>query len=370
MRNPKLVAAAITVPVTLLLAACSTGVADSGAGPTTGARNNVSGEVQGAVKSAMAERASWAGPTDSVVVPAGKKIVSITCSSQGIGCVNAAAGAKEAGQLLGWNVSVVDGKGDPNTWNAAVAQAVSDGADGIILNAINPALVQGGLAQARANKIPVALTFIPSSGAPPTVDAYVTSDHTESGQQAANWIIANSGASAHVLLLEEPQFPELGERTKAAAQRLTDACSNCSITKKVQFNIGTMPQQLPGLVSSALQSDPGINYVLAPFDSAALFASQGIAQFGKAGVQLVGFEGDPDGMERLRSGAQAADVATVQPWMGWAAVDALARLMTGQKVTQQQVPQRLFDKTNEPSGGNGWAGDLDFRAKYRALWGK
>lgn len=369
MRIPKLVASATAVAGVLLLPACSTGVAAGNHGDVNGARQDVSAPVRDAVTKAMAVKASWTGPTDSVHVPEGKRIVSITCSSQGIGCVNAAAGAKEAGKFLGWNVSVVDGKGDPNTWNAAVAQAVSDGADGIILNAINPALVQDGLTQARAKRIPIVLTFIPSYGGP-KVDAYVTSDHAQSGQQAADWIIADSGAKGHVLLLQEPQFPELNERTNAAAKRLSDACSRCPITRKVQFNIGTMPQQLPGLVSSALQSDTGINYVLAPFDSASLFASQGITQSGRAGVRLVGFEGDPDGIKRVRSGAQAADVATVQPWMGWAAIDALARLMTGQKVQQQQVPQRLFDKTNAPSGGDGWVGDLDFRARYRQLWGK
>ena len=33
------------------------------------------------------------------------------------------------------------------------------------------------------------------------------------------------------------------------------------------------------------------------------------------------------------------------------------------------LPQRLFDKSNVPSG-KGWTGDVDYKASYRELWGR
>ena len=365
IRTSTLAKTLVGVTAALTLAACGSGGDDKASAATT----QVSSDVTAAVDAAKAEQTTWTGPTQPVNAPTGKKIVSIACSSTAPGCVNAGNGAKEAGSVLGWDVTVVDGKGDPNTWNSAIEQAVSDGADGIILNAVPPALVQGGLAQAKKAGVPVALTYIPSYDGP-KVDAYVTSDHAQSGEYAADWVAAASKGKGKLLVLQEPQFAELKERDTAFTAKLKTSCPGCTIVKTAEFNLGTMPQQVPGLVSSALQANPDINFVVVPFDGAALFASQGIAQAGRSGVGLVGFEGDPDGLARVVAGTQSADVATVQPWMGWAAVDALARLMDGQTVKQQQVPQRLFDKTNAPKGDKGWVGDIDYRAKYRALWGK
>jgi ribose transport system substrate-binding protein len=63
---------------------------------------------------------AWHGPTNSPAVQKRKTIYAITCASQGIGCVRAANGAREGGEAAGWTVRVIDGKGDPATWNSAI----------------------------------------------------------------------------------------------------------------------------------------------------------------------------------------------------------------------------------------------------------
>jgi 2-polyprenyl-6-methoxyphenol hydroxylase-like FAD-dependent oxidoreductase len=101
-----------------------------------------------------------------------------------------------------------------------------------------------------------------------------------------------------------------------------------------------------------------------------IFAGQGIRQAGKAGtVKMVGAEGDPNGIEGVQNGGQAVDLATVPPWGGWAAVDLLVRHMAGSPVETAELPQRLFDKSNVPSG-KGWSGDVDYTAAYKELWGR
>jgi len=52
-----------------------------------------------------------------------------------------------------------------------------------------------------------------------------------------------------------------------------------------------------------------------------------------------------------------------------AAVDLLVRHMAGSPVETAELPQRLFDKSNVPSG-KGWSGDVDYKASYRELWGR
>lgn len=353
------------------LAACSSGSSSSpSSSPTTASSSSGSGSaVDATVAAAMAPQTTWPGPDTPVTPPAGKKIVVIECSGQGAGCVAGAKGTEAAGKVVGWTVTTVDGKGDPTAWNAAMTQAISDKADGIVLSAVNPNLVQGALAQAKAAGIPVVLQFMPQfPGA--TVDAYITTDHTVGGKILADAVIKDSAGKAQILMLDEPEFPELVQRNDAIRAEFAAACPDCRIVASEKFNIGTMPQQLPGIVTTALQSNPTITYVMAPFDSAALFASQGIQQAGTTSVKLVGAEGDADGLGRVASGTQLYDLATVPAWAGWASVDALARLMTKQPVTPYTLPQRLFDKSNVPAGNTGWHGDIDYQAKFTQLWGK
>lgn len=360
---------AASLSLGLLLTACS-GAEGSGASGPEEATASAAPEVLERLDNASAEQTTWPGPEASIKPPSGKRIVAITCGSQGYGCVQGAQGVEEAGDELGWDVTVVDGKGDPSVWNAAVTQAVSDRADGIVLAAVNPALVSDGLDRAEKAGIPVVSLFIPQLGDAPAVDAYVTTDHESGGQALADWVIASSGGDAHVLVLSEPAFPELVQRSDGFTEELTRQCPSCEIAETVEFSIGTMASDLPSLVTTALQSDPTIDYVLAPFDSSGTFASQGIRQSGRTDVSLVSGEGDPDGLQRVRDGVQAVDLATVPAMAGWAAVDHLARIFTGEPIEDYLLPQRLITRDNMPSDSGVWTGDVDYAATYRELWGQ
>jgi ribose transport system substrate-binding protein len=364
----RLLLAASATSLAMILSACSDTATTSASSADTGSGGDNSAAAA-TVAAASAAQTQWPGPNDTITPAAHKKIVAITCGSQGYGCVQGAQGVEAAGKVLGWDVTVVDGKGDPSVWNAAVTQAVTDKADGIVLAAVNPVLVQDGLAKAKAAHVPVIVEFIPRfPGA--TVDGYVSTDHTQGGKVLADWVIANSGGKAKVLVLEEPAFPELVQRNDGIRAELAAACPNCHIVSTAKFSLGTMVQQLPGLVTTALQSHPDITYVLAPFDSAGTFATQGIRQSGRTDVALVSGEGDPDGLTRVRNGEQAADLATVPAWAGWAAADQLARLFNGKTAQPYTLPQRLFTAHNLPNGQAGWSGDVDYAAEFSKIWGK
>ena len=367
-RLPLIAPLATSVALSFVVTGCSSNASD--ATPAQGASISAAPQVLDRLHAASARQTTWPGPDSPVVAPAGKKIVAITCGSQGYGCVQGAQGVKDAGAKLGWDVTVVDGKGDPSVWNAALTQAASDGADGIVLSAVNPALVSDGLRQAKAAGIPVIELFIPKLDGAPTVDAYVSTDHRAGGQALADWVIGTSGGRAHVLVLSEPAFPELVQRNQGFTDEISKECPACKVAETVQFSIGTMAQDLPGQVSTALQADPTINYVLAPFDSSGTFASQGIRQSGRADVALVSGEGDPDGLQRVRAGEQGVDLATVPAWAGWAAVDHLARIFDAKPASDYLIPQRLIARDNMPTTSGDWAGDLDYAAKYSQLWGK
>ncbi len=302
--------------------------------------------------------------------PKGKKIAIITCGSLGIGCVFGAKGAQEAAAALGWTSSVIDGKFDPSTWNTAVQQAVAGGADGVILLAVNPALIQGGLDRARAAKIPVVDVFQPKFPGAPAIDGDVTSDHAAAGVTVANWIASDSGGKAHVLILDVSEFPEVMKRNDALAIELARVCPTCKIERQ-RFGAALAAQRLAPLVTAQLREHPDIGYVTGPYDATGTFIAQGVRQAQATGkVKYVNFEGNPIGFELMKGGEQAAEMAVASPFAGWLAVDVLARKFAGQPVPDEvSIPQRLFVAGGTlPAGDRGWDTDFDYKAAFGTVW--
>ncbi len=302
--------------------------------------------------------------------PTGKKVVIISCGSIGVGCQLGAKGAQEAGNVLGWKTTIVDGKFDPRVWDTAVQEAVAGGADGIIMMAVSPALIQGGLDRARAAKVPVITTYQPKFPDAPVIDGYVTSDHAAGGAILAQWIIADSGGKAHVLILGVSEFPEMVKRNNALAAEFGRACPGCTVERQ-QFGAALAPQRLAPLVTAQLRQHPEVDYVIGPYDATGTFIAQGVRQAQKAGkVKYAGFEGNPIGFELMQNGEQAADLALPSPFAGWLAVDMLARKLAGVGYTEEvTLPQRLFVAGKDaPKGNVGWDTDFDYRADLQKLW--
>ncbi|WP_170117011.1 sugar ABC transporter substrate-binding protein [Phyllobacterium sophorae] len=312
---------------------------------------------------------AWPGPALAVKVDQPKVIFVVTCSSQGIGCVRAANGVTAAGAALGWNVQVIDGRGDPGAWNGAILSAIAAKADGIVLAAVPPMLVGDALERARGAGISVVSVFNPLPDKPGSLFAWVRPDHEAQGRIAASWVIKSSAGTAKVILVEDNEFPELAQRVKGFRETLS-GCSGCSIVENVESTIGTMAQRLPGAVASALSRHPDASYLVAPFDSNAFFAAEGVRQAGRSGaVKVTGYEGDPQAIAAIHSGVQAMTIANPAEWMGWQAADELARAFAGEKAANISVPFRLIDAENAPQTA-GWTGDLDYEAQFRKIWGK
>lgn len=364
-----------TLALCAVVAACGSSSSSNSASSSTssGAGTSASGstsQFDSAVSQAAAPKTQWPGPNGAPKsVPKGKTIYVITCSSQGNGCVRAAAGATQAASLLGWSVKTIDGKGDPATWNAGINSAIAAHAAGIVLDAVPPPLVGDAVTKAKAAGIPLVSVFNPKPSQPGSVFAYVTPDHSAQGTAMADWVASDSKGQAKIILVEDNEFPEIKQRTDAFQAEIKK-CSGCKIDTVLQSQIGTMAQQVPGEVTSALQSHPDVTYVVGPYDSNALFESEGVQQAGKAAtVKVSGYEGDAAAIAAIRKGQTfAATIADPAEWMGWSAIDEFRRALTKQPAQDVPVSWRLITKANVPSGAN-YVGDVAFASHFKTLWG-
>jgi ribose transport system substrate-binding protein len=350
----------------LTLVAC-TG-AEAGSGGTV-ARSTVA-------VAAMDPVTEFDGPTEAFTPPTGKRILILLCGTSGQGCVLEAETAKRAAEALGWTVDTVDGKLDPTVWNQAVKQAVDSGVDGIIAVSADPNLYGDAMAAVRARDVPFVLTNQrPRDGDVEGIDTYLATDPAEGGSDLAEWMIADSGGKARVLLLDLPGYADAVLRTKTIDDTLARDCREC-VVHRADIAVQTMGTSLAPLVTSQLQQHPDVDYVWSPDDATASFVAQGIQQAGRtSSVKLVSMGGFPDQLARIRTGQVTADLATATDYTAWLAVDSLARGMAGQPVRRDwAIPQRLWTTANIEQAPDqmirsGWNTDFDFEGNFKKLWG-
>jgi ribose transport system substrate-binding protein len=325
---------------------------------------------------------AWAGPNDPVKVAKGKSITIIICGAQGATCVRVGQGAEDAAKALGYQTKVVDGRGTPDGWNEAVRNAVSDKADGIVLVAIPPGLVQGAITAAKKAGIPVSATL--SVLGPPT-DAKVAYDSSAVGRANAAWMVKDSGGKVKVMNVREDAFQDTIPAFTVSQKLLPGYCDGCEVAKEIKFTFATAANTLSGDVAQALQSSPDVNYIHIPFDAITPLVQQGIKQAGRTGkVKIIGTGAEAVSIKAMNEGDMAQSLCTPAEWMGWQGVDALARIFAGQKVppytdkaedgespyqSNYPVQIRYITKDNAPPEGQACDGGFDFKSKFKELWG-
>jgi ribose transport system substrate-binding protein len=345
------------------LAACST-PADS-ATKSDSSSGTVAQSATTAVTDYSKPVGTWPGPDEAVTSEPSRSITIMTCGSTGITCVRLANGAAAAAAALGWHADVVDGQNQPTVWNSALKTAIAQGTEGIVLAAVPPPAVAGALAVARAKGIPV-VSLLNTDG----IDLVTTGiDHDPQalGALLADTVAVQSHGDAHILLLEDDEFPVVGVRYQAFQTELAKACPDCTVVSKQQFSLALVSQRLAGTVSSTLTTNPDIDYVLQPFDAITPFTEQGIRAAGSK-AQIIGVGADPPSVKAIGDGTEAASIGTPAEWIGWMGVDALVRTAAGVGLPKYEVPMRVITKDSVP-GKDGWQGDFDYQAQFKKLWG-
>src|SRR5271156_2266228 len=94
-------------------------------------------EVTDAAKAAVQKYAGlqteWLGPTSAPKPQTGKRIVYLSGDENIDTSHEYGVYMKEAAAKLGWDVTVIDGKGSPSSWLAAFNQAIALKPDGIAI---------------------------------------------------------------------------------------------------------------------------------------------------------------------------------------------------------------------------------------------
>ena len=159
-------------------------------------------------RSTPARRPTWEGPTKAPKPEPGKKIVFLSGDEQNDISHLYGVYIKEAGEKLGWNVTIIDGKGSPTSWLAGLNQAIALKPDGIAMFADAASLqdpIKAGVAQG------IKFVGLHAAGLPgpqPDLNLFVNiqEDPREIGKAEADWAIADSDGKARVVILSHNEY--------------------------------------------------------------------------------------------------------------------------------------------------------------------
>lgn len=317
---------------------------------------------------------SFQGPSDAIDVSTlkGKTVWILVNSMQNPFNADIAKAAADALSKAGVASKLVDGMGQPSEWSRQVSEAVAQKADAIIDSGEATELLAGPLKDVAAANIPFVEAINTVSAQPATgVGSRVVVDFGHSGEIQAAYAIAKSSGTGSVLIFGDDEFPTEKVRVDAQVQYFKDHCPNCKVTVKNE-QLATLATAVPADTQSILRANPDIKWILPAYDYLGGFVVQGLSQGGLTDVSVVGADAVPQQLDQIRQGTSyVADVGETPVWCGWAAADAIMRLMLGKPAPNEEIPVRLFTKDNLPATSNDPA-DLfgtDFKTPLLKLWG-
>lgn len=324
-------------------------------------------------------------PTSGPKAQAGKNVWVISCGQASEGCQIPGDAAKEAGEAIGWKMTVFDAKLDPSQFSTGIRQAVAAKADGIILDVIDCALTQQALQEAKAAGVKlIGMHSLdcddPSVGGKALWDGQLSSgiefpDYRALllafGATKADWVINQTQGKAKVIEFREDELlvvKYINDGFDAEIKK----CAGCAIVETVNFVLADLGPPLQQKAQGALLKHPEANSVIIPYDSAVtLGIGQAIEESGrKSQLKVMGGEGFLSNIQNARDGKQQ-DAGTGYGfiWDGWASVDGMNRLLQGQKVVDSGNGFAVWDKDhNFPAAGQTYLPPTDFKTQYKKIW--
>lgn len=314
----------------------------------------------------------------SATPESGKTLIWIECPTPG--CVLVGNGITDAAAHLGWTVERIGHDLTPEGTAGAMAQAVAQSPDAVLISGSVSAFYEDSLAALAEQGVPVidSSSVNEVGGAANGIYGMVQGipQTTAYGQVLGSWLVADSGGNAKVLVFNVPDVPVLTGFNTGIAGVMAETCTNCEVEIVDVSFADLLGGAVPGLVVSALQANPDAGYVACGFGDLCIGVTGAIAEAGLADrVKLTGALPNAGDFAAIAAGDEAAFVAAPEYMIGWRKVDILAAFFVGDDLTEAQtalLPMQVI--TPETTGivsddGGNYIGVADYEAQFLARWG-
>ncbi|MGF1237115.1 substrate-binding domain-containing protein [Streptomyces sp. 2-6] len=253
------------------------------------------------------------------------------------------SGAQAEAKKLGIDLTVTDAQNDASQQANQLQNFTSSSLGAIIVNPVDSDAASNSVKAADKADIPVIAVDRGVNNA--RTDALVASDNVAGGELAARTIAEKLGGHGKIVILQG----QAG--TSAARERAAGFAQGLKAYPGIQV-LAQQPadfDRTKGLdvMSNLLQAHPDVQGVIAANDEMALGAVKALGSKAGTSVQVVGFDGTPDGLTAVKKGTLYASVAQQPSQLGRIAVDNALKATQGKKVESTvKVPVKVVTKEN------------------------
>ena len=354
-------------------------VAATGCGSNSGGSAAQSGGGAGVAEAQTLTKQATTRPTSIGLtkpigkpVPTGKKVVFISCGVEA--CEIQGNIIKQGAADLGWTAETIGTDGSPEQLQNAFKTALRQGADGVIINAVNRASVAKQIEQAKQQGV----AFVTSASVDEPGDGILANiaDKRNSGnigEHLAAQIVADSNGKANTLFVNISAFQILKALGDQFSSSYKKYCPDCKYDA-LDIPVTSLGKDAPDRIVSYLRSHPQVNYVVLSVSNAlgaglpAALRAAGLADK----VKIVGQSGDSQTFQDLQAkninSVAAYDYYTVDYLM----LDALARHFAGAPPQPANPPLWLVTPENMPAEATKGLFPVvpTYRDEFKKLWGK
>ncbi|MFJ7900514.1 substrate-binding domain-containing protein [Streptomyces sp. NPDC096198] len=252
-------------------------------------------------------------------------------------------GAQAEAKKAGVDLTVTDAQNDASQQANQLQNFTSSNLSAIIVNPVDSDAA--GPSVRTANKAGVPVVGVDRGVNKAKTAALVASDNIEGGKLGAKALAEKLGGKGRIVILqglagtsasrERGQGFEEGLKAYPGIQVVARQPADFDRTKGLD------------VMTNLLQAHPDIQGVFAENDEMALGAIKALGTKAGTSVQVVGFDGEPDGLAAVKAGSLYASVAQQPSQLGRIAVDNALRAAQGKKVEETvKVPVKVVTKEN------------------------
>ena len=322
-------------------------------------------------------------PSEAPKPAKNKKVTVISCGELLPSCSVPSAAAIDAGEQLGWEMTLKDTNADFAKGADLIREAVNEGADALILEAVDCGPTKEALKEAKDAGVLTSAFYAFDCSDPnydseePLFDSEIIvgdgsySDYAEFnltlGEAKTNWLIEQLDGKAKILTIDQTEVL-VSKYLLDGVKNAVDNCEECELVEVIKM---TAPEigNLESKITSALSANPEINGVVINIDLHSTFGGGGFRESGRLDeLVMIGAEGYEASLQQLRDGELEAIAGFSGEWAAWAAVDGLVRLFAGEKAQPSGIGWQIVLSDDAPSG-DVFEPEIDFKSIYKKAWG-
>jgi ribose transport system substrate-binding protein len=278
-------------------------------------------------------------------------------------------GITHAAAAIGMKATTINAGLTPATMSSAWSQVFQTPPSAVIILGVPANEIVPELQEAKADHIPVVTDFTTNS---PywAADIIGNTQFGLLGKLEANFVIANSDAKAKIADFYEPDLPGAAGITTSFEQTIRSDCAGCQLGTPQTISLEGVGATDPATVVSYMQAHRGDNWLMLPDADDAIGVPSALANAGIHGVKILSGGGSSINYEYIKTGAEYADASQSIYYMGWALIDATARVLAHQSVQIGLIPLEFITKKdltwniNDP-----WPSVPSYQKKFENLWG-